>query len=101
MTTQEYVAQIWHNPEDTLQVLIREMVDYYSSRRELGRVVEEQSKSRYPEDHVSGISVTFWISWAFGKQGRLARTPNLKNGIRLFRILLDLKTQNEKNRTPE
>lgn len=95
-TAEEHTRSFWVDPENAIQVLIREVANHYHSRRELSRVVEARTKLLYPDNPIANISVTFWISWAFGIKGKSARVPTLRNGVRLFRILLELKHANDK-----
>ena len=95
-TAEEHTRAFWLDPEEAIQGLIREVAEHYHSRRELSRVVEARTKLLYPDNPIANISVTFWISWAFGIKGNSARVPTLRNGVRLFRILLELKHANDK-----
>ena len=89
-----FIQDFWEYPEQALKDLIQEMVRKHASRRGLAKEVERRSQKRYPDQRLPLSSITFWISWGLDKP-KATRVPQFENGVRLFRILLEIKNEQD------
>lgn len=85
---EKYVEEFWKQPTETVVELMREVRSRHSSQYAAAMELVDLSKEVTPKEPMYYPTVSSWFDGLRSVTGTRRRSPNLNNGVRLFRLLL-------------